>query len=191
MPRRGTISTSRATSNHATAWYAIVATARCSRWPRSSATSIISRRRRRWSTRVRANALLGRAHPASASRLERSAAANAMIGVADDPGRPSPHPRNDPLRLPVAIGDESGARGRRLPSTARGGGISVTCRQRCPRQRNRRGGESAHLASPFAGRLNALLTRTDGSYGGLPRRSRFDPSIAGKTYVKLNDDRVA
>jgi hypothetical protein len=29
---------------------------------------------------------------------------------------------------------------------------------------------------------------TVGPYEGSQRRSRFDPSIAGKTYVNLNDD---
>jgi len=83
------------------------------------------------------------------AELERSAAANALVGVAYDPSRTSPHARNDPLRLPVAIGDESGARRRRLPSAACGRGMSVTCRKRCPRERHRRGGESVHVASSF------------------------------------------
>src|SRR5262249_51018687 len=81
--------------------------------------------------------------------LERSAAANAMIGVAHDPSRTSPHARNDPLGPSVAIGDESGARRRGLPSAACGRGISVTCRRRCPRERSRGCGESNYVASPF------------------------------------------
>src|SRR5262245_65113232 len=72
-----------------------------------------------------------------------------MIGVADDPSRSSPPPGNDPLRPPVAIGDERGARRRGLPSAACGRGISVTCRDRCPCECHRHGGESDHVASPF------------------------------------------
>src|SRR5262249_19060432 len=65
MPRRGTISTSRATSNRATAWYAIVATARCSRWPRSSAMSIASEKKRQWSAPAWSQAQLSRERPAN------------------------------------------------------------------------------------------------------------------------------
>src|SRR5262245_9284073 len=48
--------------------------------------------------------------------LDRTAAAHAMIGVADHPGRSIANaPRNDPVRQLEAMGDERGARGRRLP----------------------------------------------------------------------------
>src|SRR5215475_15125626 len=98
-----------------------------------------------------------------------------MIGMAYDPGRTSPPPWHDPLRLPVAIGDERGARARRLPGVAHGGRICVTCRQRCPRERNRRAGESDHVASPFAVEAwnlswTAKRDCSVGPYGGLQRR---------------------
>jgi len=51
--------------------------------------------------------------------LQRSAAANAVIGVAHHPGRSSSCARDDPVRHFVAVGDESGAR-RRLPCAACG-----------------------------------------------------------------------
>src|SRR5262249_39547652 len=53
------------TSNHATAWYAIVATARCSRWPRSSAMSIASEKKRQWSALAWSQAQLSRERPAN------------------------------------------------------------------------------------------------------------------------------
>jgi hypothetical protein len=81
--------------------------------------------------------------------LERSAAANAMIGVAYDPSRTSPHARNDPLGLPVAIGDESGARRRRHAGAAGDSGMSVTHPKPRISERSRGCGESDHVASPF------------------------------------------
>src|SRR5262249_59820078 len=51
--------------NRATAWYAIVATARCSRWPRSSAMSIASEKKRQWSAPVWSQAQLSRERPAN------------------------------------------------------------------------------------------------------------------------------
>ena len=88
--------------------------------------------------------------------LDRAAAAHAMIGVADHPGRTVAHaPRNDSMRHLEAMGDERGARGRRLPRAAWGRGVPVTCGRR-PRQCNRRCGESDHVAS-----LVAAATRLD------------------------------
>src|SRR5258707_11699439 len=78
--------------------------------------------------------------------LQRSAAANAVIGVAHHPGRSSSCARDDPVRPFVTVCDESGAR-RRLPCAACRGGIRVSCPNRPTPQRNRRPSESHHVPS--------------------------------------------
>src|SRR5262249_61750528 len=78
--------------------------------------------------------------------LERSAAANAVIGMAHDPGRTLPHARNDSLRHLVAMGDEGGACRTYRLSAARGSDLGVTCRKQRPRERHGRAGQSDHLA---------------------------------------------
>jgi len=88
-------------------------------------------------------------------RLERSAAANAVIGVAHDPGRSSSHARDDPVRHLVTVGDESGAVRRLACGTSRRG-ICLRCRHCRTPERNRRASESHHVPPSF----RPLPTRT-------------------------------
>src|SRR5262249_4497107 len=79
--------------------------------------------------------------------LEKPPAANAVIGVAYDPGRTSPHPRNNPLRHLIAIGNESTRRWRHAQA-AGNGGMSVIHPKPCTSERSRSRREPEHACLP-------------------------------------------
>jgi len=106
------------------------------------------------------------------AELERSAAANAMIGVAHNPSRTSPHARNDPLGPSVAIGDEGAAGGRRHAGAAGGGGMSVTHPEPRISERSRGCGESDHVALP-----STLDSQISSSMASSYRRPRLDCDV--------------
>src|SRR5262245_25858236 len=110
--------------------------------------------------------------------LERSAAADAMIGMAHHPGGASPQPRHESIRHLVTMGDESGASSRRLPGVACHRGVSVACRKRCPRERDEHAGKSHHVASPLTAKVELV---------GLLCRSPGKRSMAREAYVTLNE----
>src|SRR5262249_4569090 len=131
--------------------------------------------------------------------LEKPPAANAVIGVAYDPGRTSPHPRNNPLRHLIAIGNESTRRWRHAQA-AGNGGMSVIHPKPCTSERSRSRREPEHACLPSTlnfrmssstvsshqPRLFCLITPGRPA-GSADCSNHFGASIAGKTYVNLND----